>query len=206
MREDLSGLVTAHLWSMYETSSHSPNTGRIRLFLTVVNHSDETLSGASDLSGVFDVSWLPPETTSVSFTTTRRLIIDRSNIHTSRGYDPRTAALLVDPGDSVSLSAVWDLTTEDNTDLLGYFPTFADSGCRVRSADNSAQYFRRITYPQSFRVTGSVRLLRRMAVTYAEPIVMHHCIMIGYGSEVDDKTRPPCADLIKEEPCSLLRR
>lgn len=205
LREDPSGHVAVQIRSQYETSSHSPSAGKIRLFVTIVNHTDETLQGLSDLDGRFTVTWLPPVIDSISFSVTRTIAISRNDIFYSRSFDARTGALTVSPEDSVVLSVVWDLKMNDSTYLLEHLPWKEDLGCLVALPGLAGYHPRHITDPQWFRLSATIRPFRVLAVMNAAPVTVRHCLMGKHDGELYTTERPPCADLTKFDPCSLIK-
>lgn len=199
VRDDVTNLVTTSIRSSYETTSHSSATGQIRLFITMVNGTDETLEDVAQISGAMEITWLVPKDIQPMVDISRSIKLSSNNIFYARRFNRLSNRLTVDPNDSVVLSVVWNLKSNDSTYLLKYFPVVEDQKCNVSTSGSIGP--RRITLPQHFSVKASMRLFDKLSVFYAQEISIKHCIMVGHNGEANFYPRPPCTDFTQFDPC-----
>jgi hypothetical protein len=205
IKEDIDDLVTVSLRSQYETVSHSRFAGSVRLFVTVVNRTGETLDDIAPISGRFEVEWQVPKDNAPLFDLTRTIPVTTANIFYAKQFNGQTKRLVLDPNDSLVLSVVWDLKTNDSTYLLPLFPWTDDqTECFVRMPLESEPVLRKITIPQWFTVKANVKIFDRLAVFSTVPMSIRHCIMIPHNGEVTDPPYKKCTDLIHFDPCAVI--
>ena len=203
VKEDISRQVTVYVRSQYETVSHSRFAGSVRLYVTVVNRTEETLDDIAPISGRFEIKWQVPKDDAPRFDITRTILISPGNIFYAKQFNTQTKRLTIDPNDSVVLSVVWDLKTNDNTYLLPFFPWEEDrTECHVMLG--SSTVLRRITTPQWFTLKANVKIFDRLSVLYAAPMSIRHCIMLPHNGEVTAPPYKPCTDLIHFDPCVVI--
>ncbi len=202
LREEVSDLVTIQARSMYFTTSHSNYPGQIRIFITVINHSDETLDDISPMSGSLEIRWNPPKDEEGQFRMTKTLKLTSNNIFHAK-YNRFTKRLTVDPGDSVVLSVDWDLVTDDGTDLFEHFAWKYDTKCLVyvEYLGDFVKVNRKISVSQNFLVKANIKLFDRLAVLYVQDIMVSQCFMFGHVGEV---AKGACSDFIQFDPCSVI--
>lgn len=207
LKEDISDFVTVQLRSQYETVSHSRFAGSVRLFVTVVNKTEETLDDVALISGRFQVDWQVSKDNAPSFDITRTLPISSESILYAKNFNRLTKRLVIDPNDSIVLSVVWDLKTNDSTYLLPLFPWTEDqTDCHVNMPLEMSPVLRRITTPQRFTVSANVKLFDRLSLISAAPMSIRHCIMVPHNGEVTEPAPPykKCTDLTHFDPCALI--
>ncbi|MBP6671883.1 MAG: hypothetical protein KA247_01980 [Bacteroidetes bacterium] len=207
VKEDISDQITVKLRSQYETVSHSRFAGSVRLYVTVVNRTEETLDDIAPISGRFEVKWQVPKDNAPLFDLTRTILISPGNIFYAKHFNGLTKRLSIDPNDSIVLSVVWDLRTNDSTYLLPLFPWTVDqTECHVRMPLETSTVLRRITTPQWFTVKANVKIFDRLSVLYAAPMSIRHCIMIPHNGEVQEPSPPykKCTDLTLFDPCAVI--
>lgn len=205
VKEDISDQVTVYVRSQYETVSHSRFAGSVRLYVTVVNRTEETLDDIAPISGRFEVEWQVPKDNAPRFDITRTMLISPGNIFYAKQFNAQTKRLAIDPNDSVVLSVVWNLKTNDSTYLLPFFPWEEDrTECHVNIG--SSTVLRRITTPQWFTLKANVKIFDRLSVLYAAPMSIRHCIMLPHNGEVQEPAPPykKCTDLIQFDPCVVI--
>lgn len=207
IKEDISDLITVKLRSQYETVSHSRTAGSVRLFVTIVNKTEETLDDTAPISGRFEVVWQVSKDNAPTFDITRTLPMSTGNIFYAKNFNTQTQRLSIDPNDSLVLSVVWNLRTNDSTYLLPLFPWAEDqTECHVSMPLESSPVLRRITTPQWFTVKAHVKIFDRLSILYAAPMSIRHCIMVPHNGEVTDPAPPykKCTDLIHFDPCAVI--
>ena len=206
-REDLSSLVTIKARSTYNTVSRSNNAGTLRLLITAFNKTDETLDDIAALTGTVEVTWVRPKEDEGLMNRTRTFKLTPNDIFYAKNFNTQTHRLTLAPGDSVVLSVVWDMMTDNGDYLLNYFPTRRDSLCMVFFLNSTSYGPRKITQRQYFSVRANVKIFDRLAVLYSQEIQVGHCFMLLHGGE-DDINKglhmPPCADFTQFDPCSVI--
>lgn len=205
VRVDLSDQVRVTVRSRYETKSKSSQAGQIRIFLTVTNRTDETLDDVAPISGQLEVTWQVPKDYAPRFSITRTLPFTFRNIFSAKKFNEQTQRLTIDPKDSLVISMVWDLKSNDSTYLLPYFPWTEDmSGCYVAMPFESVPVRRRISVPQAFIVKANVKIFDRLAVLTARPTTIRQCIMHPHNGEFSLPPFQPCSDLTFFDPCDVI--
>jgi hypothetical protein len=207
VREDTTDLVTTKIRSLYQTTSHSSEAGKIRLFVTMVNKTDETLDDISKISGTMEITWQLPKDLVPLFDITRTIQFGPNDVFYAKRFNQQTRRLTLDPNDSIVISVVWNLKSNDSTYLLNYFPWLQDLQCYVVLDQSSSPVPRRISIPQYFSVKANVKLFDKLSILYVQPFTIKHCIMHGHRGEANaGMSLPPCTDFIQFDPCSAIGR
>jgi hypothetical protein len=203
-RDDMSHLLSVKVRSKYYSVPNSNAAGQIQLFVTVKNNMDETLDDVVRMDGTLEITWVPKKEDSPNFTLKRTIKLSRSNIDYAKRYNPLSQRLTLEPMDSVVLSVLWNLKTDDSTYLMMYFPAVQEPSCYVFQIGNPPG-LRRISAAQNFHVAASIKIFDRMAVLAAESIVVRHCVKGPDGGEANGSLKlPPCPDFTKVDPCSVI--
>lgn len=207
VREDVSDLITVVLSSRYYVVPNSAVTGaagQVQFFVTIKNNTDEVLDDVATFDGTMRIEWKPRKGEEKNFIPTRTVKLSRSNIFSAKHYDPVFQRLTLAPQDSVVLSYVWNLKTDDSTNILMYLKAYEDPTCMV-NREGGFPWNRRLTNRQTITVTASIKLFERLAVLTAREITVSHCIKgLDKGEANDQLGLPPCPDLSKVSPCSLI--
>ena len=207
VREDIASLVTIGLSSRYyvvPNSDVSGAAGQIQFFVSVKNNTDDVLEDIARLEGTMEITWVPRKGEEKNFTLERTVQLTRSNIFRAKNYDPVTRRLAIVPSDSIVLHYIWDLKTNDSTYILRYLQAYDDPTCLVNRV-GGFPWNRRLTNRQSFNVTASIKIFDRLAVLAAREIDVSYCIKGADLGEANGQLGlPPCADLSKVSPCSLI--
>jgi len=207
IREDISHLVSTTILAKYYVVPNSTVTGepgQLQIFLSIKNNMDEVLDDIARLDGTMEITWLPIEGDQRNFTTKRTMKLSRTNIHYAKQYNPISRKLTIVPNDSVVLSVIWDLKTDDSTYLLMHFEPVNEPTCYVFRA-NGPPWRRRFSRAQRYLVTANIKIFDRMAVLVAKPLTTRHCIKgLDRGEANVSLGLPPCADLSIVDPCTLI--
>jgi len=205
IREDIDHLVKAYIQSFYETTSHSRHAGGIRLYVTIVNKTDETLDDIAQLTGAIEITWLVPNDMRPRGDITRTIRVNSDDIFHAKKFDRLSKRLTLDADDSLIVSVVWNLKSNDSTYLLPYFPWGIDTGCYVHMNPYPGPIPRRITLPQPFLVKAHIKIFDRLAMIYVQPVSIKHCVMVGHQGEAVSSGYPKCTDFIQFDPCSVIQ-
>lgn len=207
VREDIANLVTVELSSQYyvvPNSNVSGAAGQLQFFVTIKNNTDDVLEDVARLEGTMEITWIPRKGEEKNFTTQRTVPLSRSSIFRAKNYDPVTRRLAIAPMDSVVLHYVWNLKTDDSTYILMYLQAYNDPTCMVNRV-GGFPWNRRLTNRQTFNVAASIKVFDRLAVMTARELTVSYCIKGADMGEANGQLGlPPCADLSKVSPCSLI--
>ncbi|MFZ4620451.1 MAG: hypothetical protein ACOYNS_07825 [Bacteroidota bacterium] len=177
--------------------------GQLQFFVTMKNNTDETLEDIARLDGTMSITWVPRPGEGGNFTFVRTVPMTRSNIFYAKSYNPVTRKLILAPNDSVVLSFIWNLKTDDSTNLFLHMNEVTEPSCIVYR-DGSPPGNRRFTSRQRFTVAAGVKIFDRLVFLNAQPITVSYCIKERDRGEANKNMGlPPCADLNKFDPCSL---
>ncbi|MBP6671882.1 MAG: hypothetical protein KA247_01975 [Bacteroidetes bacterium] len=207
VREDIANMVTIELSSQYyvvPNSDVSGAAGQLQFFVTIKNNTDDVLEDVARLEGTMEITWIPRKGEEKNFTMQRTVPLTRSNIFRAKSYDPVTRRLAIAPLDSVVLNYVWNLKTDDSTYILMYLQAHNDPTCMVNRV-GGFPWNRRLTNRQTFTVAASIKIFDRLAVMTARELTVSYCIKGADLGEANGQLGlPPCADLSKVSPCSLI--
>ena len=164
---------------------------------------DETLEDIARLDGTMSITWIPPIGEKGNYTNTRTVPLTRSNLFYAKSYNPVTRKLILAPNDSVVLGFIWNLKTDDSTNLFLHMTEVTEPSCIVYR-DGLPPSNRRFTSRQKFTVAASVKIFDRLVVLNALPVTVQYCIKERDRGEANkDLGLPSCNDLSKFDPCSL---
>lgn len=204
VREDLGNLVTTKIRTSYFTKSHSNATGSLRVYVTVVNNSDETLEDVVRLTGVIEITWIIAKNIAPLVELTGTVQLNPNNIFYAKQYNTQTRRLILDPKDSLIVFTDWNLKSDDGTYLFQYFPATRDSQCYVSRGELPGYAPRSITLPQKFKVSANIKIFDKLAVLYAQPMSVKHCFMVSHAGEAPNPPFPPCTDFTQFDPCFVI--
>lgn len=205
-RENVMDLVSMKIHSKYYVVPNSElngDAGKLQFFVSMKNNMDETLEDIARLDGTMAITWIPPIGEEGNYTNTRTVPLTSSNLFYSKNYNPVTRKLILEPNDSVVLSFIWNLKTDDSTNLFLHMTEVTEPSCIVYR-DGSPPGNRRFTSRQKFTVAASVKIFDRLVVLHAQPVTVSYCIKERDRGEANKNLGlPPCSDLNKFDPCSL---
>lgn len=154
----------------------------LKIYLTVKNVFDETLSGPAVLKGSIEI-------VSARDPSKRRTFeVKRVNLITSGGQIDNQGNLILDAGASMRFGVSWDFMTDDSTDLRkNFFSYVKDNTCQGRC----------LAFTEDFILTGSVTIFKQTGPSFAGTIPYALCFVSSYASPGD------CPPIITSAPCNL---
>ncbi len=157
---------------------------QIKFVFTIKNVYDETIEDTLDLSGNVTVTWLTPTSASgETLHTSKTIQLNKAFITYIKGYNASTGIFTFDPEDSLVIEYNWNFVTDNNINLLDYFPAYprgGPNGCKI-------------TPQQTIRTSGSVHLMKSRGNIVIRPFDYTYCFFTAEGD-------PRCADFIWH-PC-----
>jgi hypothetical protein len=201
VREDQTRLFTARVSSAF----HRENAQNyIRIFVSIVNRTDEVIEERESISGTVQIEWVPAADVGVPMAERKRtLTLSRGNIFRApQGYDQNSGKLMIRPNDSIVFFANWNLRSNDSTYLPKFWASFTDGQCGVIYENNEAGR-RIITKRQRFLVSASVKLFEKLAVLYTTETNLSSCYVGAYKFETNPP-QSPCVNINVFDPCSIV--
>lgn len=180
-REDPKNVLAPSIHAGYSLTALSNGVGVTAKF---VNIFDETLQGHLSIGGRFDLTWMRfPDVKKIG-------MLSSSNLAFARNYNGITGELTIDPGDSVTVTYFWWIMADSEAVLRDQiFQLVRDMSCQNGFARSVAE-------PETFIVTGEVRVFRNTAPIQMGQTEVSFCLVTAYVDPIHGcaplRTAPPC--------------
>lgn len=154
---DPTNLFSGEIEAVYILSA---DENHARVVLRVRNIYDETLDGTAKIEGEIKIS-------SERNPAIAKTIPITPSMFASGRYDSRTGRLVIDPKEIIRFETIWDLT-----DDLG---RHVRSTLLVMVSDTTCPAYRCFALPEEFRLTATIKLYERIALTAVGPSIFRLC-------------------------------
>lgn len=196
------------MWTEYDVfypDNAAQSRNRLLVMLRIVNAFDDVIQDYVEVSGTVELEWLMSEEASKVFKINpkRTMKLSMDNILRADGLDRETMKMTFAPRETVILMCAWNFKTNDSTSFFKVVPTKNEQRCFVRYPGGLENY-RKITQPEEFVVSGSVRLTKRTSTFYFDKHYFKRCFVYPYLHPIIQPDGSKCITEQGIDPCNLI--
>lgn len=182
VRRDPANVFDVSFGGLYILSSVE-NT--LQIFMSVVNSYDETFQDAALMQGRLLITLRRDPQYHRSYS------LSSANLVTSKGYNPATGQLTINPGDTVKFAVKWDFIDDRNVDFRqDVFKYSLDPSCSTSG--------RMIADREDFLVSGDMQLFAASGLSIGKMAIVSLCHVNKWVNPKDCPpiiTNPPCGGM-----------